>query len=97
PLAMYAFTESGETEQYWLNAIPAGGGCINNASWHLTNHRLPFGGRGHSGIGNYQGKHSFDRFSHQKAILKTPTWFDPNVKYPPFTGKLNLFKWFIGK
>jgi aldehyde dehydrogenase (NAD+) len=97
PLAMYVFTESGETEQFWLDAIPAGGGCINNASWHLTNHRLPFGGRGHSGIGNYQGKYSFDRFSHQKAILKTPTWFDPNVKYPPFTGKLNLFKWVIGK
>lgn len=97
PLAMYVFTQSDETERYWLDAIPAGGGCINNASWHLTNHRLPFGGRGYSGIGNYQGKHSFDRFSHQKSILKTPTWFDPNVKYPPFTGKLKLFKWFIGK
>ncbi|MBK7559933.1 MAG: aldehyde dehydrogenase family protein [Chitinophagaceae bacterium] len=25
--------------------------CVNNASWHLTNHHLPFGGRGLSGSG----------------------------------------------
>ena len=40
-------------------------------------------------------KFSFDTFSHQKAIMKTPTWFDPSVKYPPFKGKLRLFKWVI--
>jgi aldehyde dehydrogenase (NAD+) len=65
---------------------------VNNASWHLTNHYLPFGGRGNSGIGNYHGKNSFETFSHRKAIMKTPTWFDPDIKYPPFKGKLWLFK-----
>jgi aldehyde dehydrogenase (NAD+) len=75
--------------------VAFGGGCINNASWHLTNHHLPFGGRGFSGTGQYHGKFSFDTFSHKKAILKTPTWFDPSVKYPPFKGKLGLFKWVI--
>ena len=92
PLALYIFTASTTTEQKWLQAIPAGGGCINNATLHLTNHKLPFGGRGASGTGSYHGKYSFDTFSHKKSILKSPTWFDPNLKYPPFTGKLNLFK-----
>lgn len=92
PLAFYIFTSDSKKEKYWLEQVPFGGGCVNNASWHLTNHNLPFGGRGDSGIGHYHGKHSFDTFSHHKAIMKTPTWFDPDIKYPPFKGKLGLFK-----
>jgi len=92
PLAMYVFTSSAEKEKQWLNTVPFGGGCINNATLHLTNHKLPFGGRGASGMGNYHGKFSFDTFSHKKAVMKTPTWFDLALKYPPYTGKLNLFK-----
>ncbi len=95
PLAFYVFTSSKKKEKEWLENIAFGGGCVNNASWHLTNHNLPFGGRGFSGTGNYHGKYSFETFSHKKAIMKTPTWFDPDVKYPPFKGKLKLFKWVI--
>jgi aldehyde dehydrogenase (NAD+) len=95
PLAFYVFTSSNEKENDWLNSVAFGGGCVNNASWHLTNHHLPFGGRGFSGTGNYHGKYSFDTFSHKKAVMKTPTWFDPAIKYPPFKGKLKLFKWVI--
>jgi len=95
PLSCFVFTESKANEKFWLQHVAFGGGCINNASWHLTNHYLPFGGRGFSGIGNYHGKYSFETFSHKKAIMKTPTWFDPVIKYPPFKGKLKLFKWII--
>lgn len=97
PLAFYVFTSSKANEQFWIENVAFGGGCINNASWHLTNHNLPFGGRGFSGTGRYHGKFSFDTFSHMKGIMKTPTWFDPAVKYPPFKGKLNLFKMIIGR
>jgi aldehyde dehydrogenase (NAD+) len=92
PLAFYVFTSSNKREKDWLESVSFGGGCVNNASWHLTNHHLPFGGRGFSGTGAYHGKYSFDTFSHRKAIMKTPTWFDPSIKYPPFKGKLKLFK-----
>jgi len=92
PLAFYIYTSSNKNERRWLRAIPAGGACVNNSSWQLTNHHLPFGGRGDSGIGQYHGKNSFETFSHRKAVMKTPTWFDPNIKYPPFKGKLWLFK-----
>jgi aldehyde dehydrogenase (NAD+) len=95
PLAFYIYTSSSSKENQWLQNVAFGGGCVNNSSWHLTNHHLPFGGRGFSGTGNYHGKNSFDTFSHKKAVMKTPTWFDPAVKYPPFKGKLRLFKWII--
>lgn len=96
PLSFYLYTSSRKKEQEWLESVPAGGVCINNSSWHLTNHNLPFGGRGTSGFGNYHGPYSFETFSHRKAILKTPTWFDPDIKYPPFEGRLKLFKWVVG-
>jgi aldehyde dehydrogenase (NAD+) len=96
PLAFYVYTSSAEAEKFWLEQVPAGGTCINNSSWHLTNHHLPFGGRGPSGMGHYHGKYSFDTFSHLRAVLKTPTWFDPALKYPPFEGKLKWYKKFLG-
>lgn len=96
PLAFYIFTGSSAKEQAWLQAVPAGGACVNTATLHLTNPNLPFGGRGFSGTGAYHGKYSFETFSHKKAVMKTPTWFDPALKYPPFTGKLKLLKWLVG-
>lgn len=92
PLAFYIYTSSTKKEKEWLQAVQAGGTCINNSSWHLTNYNLPFGGRGNSGMGQYHGKNSFETFTHRRAVMKTPTWFDPNIKYPPFKGKLWLFK-----
>jgi aldehyde dehydrogenase (NAD+) len=92
PLALYLFTGNKEKEAYYFNNISFGGGCVNNTSWHFTNPHLPFGGRGGSGLGAYHGKTGFDTFTHRKAIMKTPLWFDPAMKYPPFKGKMNLFK-----
>ncbi len=96
PLAFYIFTSSTKKENDWLDAVPAGGVCVNTASVHLMNPHLPFGGRGFSGTGAYHGKYSFDTFSHKKSVMKSPTWFDPSLKYPPFTGKLKLLKWIVG-
>lgn len=95
PLSFYIYTSSSSKEKEWLASVPAGGVCINNSSWHLTNHHLPFGGRGASGSGHYHGRYTFETFSHLKAVMKTPTWFDPDIKYPPFKGRLRLFKWVI--
>ncbi|MEO7536330.1 MAG: aldehyde dehydrogenase [Ferruginibacter sp.] len=95
PLAFYVFTSSRKKETEWLNSVSFGGGCVNNAAFHLFNHEQPFGGRGYSGSGNYHGKFSYDTFSHKKAVMKTPAWFDPSIKYPPFKGKLKLFKWLV--
>jgi aldehyde dehydrogenase (NAD+) len=92
PLAFYIFTENKDRAERWLESVPAGGACVNNVSMHLLNSRLPFGGRGASGLGAYHGKFGFDVFSHLKSVMHTPTWFDPAIKYPPLTGKLGLLK-----
>jgi aldehyde dehydrogenase (NAD+) len=95
PLAFYLFTQNSKTEKNWLEAFAFGGGCVNNTLWQFTNHHLPFGGIGNSGIGAYHGKHSFYRFTHAKPIMKTPGWFDPTIKYPPYKGKMKWFKMLI--
>ena len=96
PLAFYLYTNDRTQEKEWLQQVPAGGACVNNSVFHLLNHHLPFGGRGNSGLGAYHGKYSFDTFSHKKAVLRTPVWPDPSIKYPPFKGKLGLFKKLLG-
>jgi len=91
PLAMYIFSEDKPFSERLIHEVPFGGGCVNDTIMHLTNEHLPFGGRGTSGIGNYHGKHSFDAFTHKKAILHARTWFDLKMKYPPFMKK--SLKW----
>jgi aldehyde dehydrogenase (NAD+) len=95
PLAFYLFTRDGRKERKWIEGLAFGGGCVNNTLWHVANHHLPFGGIGGSGMGAYHGKHSFDTFTHAKPVMKTPNWFDPGLKYPPFKGKLKWFRLFM--
>lgn len=95
PLAFYLFTADKKIEEEWISKVSFGGGCINNADWHFTNHHLPFGGVGNSGMGAYHGKFTFQTFTRAKPVMKTPNWFDPSIKYPPLKGKLKIFKWFI--
>lgn len=95
PLAFYLFTNNSKTEKRWIEELSFGGGCVNNTAWHFSNHYLPFGGVGNSGMGYYHGKGTFDTFTRAKPVMKTPTWFDPSIKYPPFKGKLKLFKLFF--
>jgi aldehyde dehydrogenase (NAD+) len=95
PLAFYLFTSSAQKEKEWVRKVSFGGACINNAAWHFTNHHIPFGGIRNSGIGSYHGQSTFEVFTHRKPVMKTPTWFDPDLKYPPFEKKLRLFKWVI--
>ncbi|MFI5156341.1 MAG: aldehyde dehydrogenase [Chitinophagales bacterium] len=92
PLSLYVFTSDQSKEKAWIEQIPFGGGCINNAAWQFTNPHLPFGGIGQSGMGAYHGKYSFDLFTHAKPVMKTPVWIDPSIKYPPYSGKLKWFK-----
>ena len=83
PLAFYYFGNNKKAQDVF-NQTTSGGGCINDTIMHITNHKLPFGGVGNSGMGNYHGKNSFLAFSNQRAIVSTPTWLDLPVKYVPF-------------
>lgn len=92
PLSLYLFSENKPFIKKTIGTFSFGGGCINDTVVHFGNHRLPFGGVGHSGIGAYHGKKSFDTFSHKKSILKKATWLDIPVRYAPYKNKLELLK-----
>lgn len=93
PLALYVFTRNESFAQKLINKIPYGGGCVNDTILHLANNRLPFGGVGTSGMGNYHGKFGFDTFSHKKGIVKKPFYIDIPLRYPPFyKNSLKFFK-----
>jgi len=83
PLAFYYFGKNKQANEV-LDKTTSGGGCINDTLMHITNHNLPFGGVGNSGLGKYHGRESFLAFSNQRAIVCTPTWIDLPVKYVPF-------------
>ena len=85
PLALYLFSEDKATQDRFLRTVPFGGGCINDTIIHLATSRMGFGGVGHSGMGSYHGKKSFDTFSHEKSIVNKFTWMDLPVRYMPFT------------
>lgn len=92
PLALYVFSEDRSVQDRVMGTLSFGGGCVNDTLSHIINHHLPFGGVGNSGIGGYHGKHSFDLFSHHKSVLKRTTKFEPGILFPPYEGKLKLFR-----
>lgn len=97
PLSCYIFTSSKENRTKIENEISFGGGAINDAIMHISNDKLPFGGVGASGMGNYHGKFGFDAFSHFKSILNKPTWLEFNFKYAPYTSwKQKVIKKLLG-
>lgn len=83
PLAFYYFGTNKKAKEV-LARTTSGGACINDTLMHITNHNLPFGGVGNSGLGKYHGKESFLAFSNRRAIVTTPTWIDLPLKYAPF-------------
>ena len=92
PLAFYIFSENHSFAKKLIENYSFGGGCINDTVVHFSNKRLPFGGVGHSGIGAYHGKLSFDIFSHHKAIVKKGNWLDLPMRYAPYKDKLASIK-----
>lgn len=83
PLAFYYF---GKQSDAWemISRTTSGGACINDVIMHVANSRIPFGGVGNSGMGNYHSERSFLAFSHERSVLSTPTWIDLKFRYMPY-------------
>ena len=83
PLAFYYF---GKASDGWdlIGRTTSGGACINDTIMHIANSKIPFGGVGNSGMGSYHSERSFLAFSHERAIVKTPTWIDLKFRYMPY-------------
>ena len=87
PLALYLFSRDAAAETRVLGETSSGGACINGTILHIGNSKMPFGGVGPSGMGAYHGRHSFETFSHRKAVLRRGFRFDIKMMYPPYTEK----------
>ena len=83
PLAFYYF---GKEADAWdlIGQTTSGGACINDTIMHIANSHIPFGGVGTSGMGSYHSERSFLAFTHERAVLKTPTWIDLKFRYMPY-------------
>lgn len=93
PLSLYIFTRNTRLAKKIQSSFRSGTGMINDTVVHFVNSTTPFGGIGESGMGSYHGKTGFDCFTHRKAVISKPTWFELWAKYPPYTKfKLKLVK-----
>ncbi len=83
PLAFYIFSTDKKFQKNLIDKYSFGGGVINDVLAHFVNPRLPFGGVGNSGMGNYHGKYSFLTFSRPKPVVKRRFFPDLFVRYLP--------------
>lgn len=98
PLALYVFARDGEAIRRVERETTSGGLGINVTVAHVGSAALPFGGVGESGSGAYHGRHSFEAFSHRKAVLSKPTALDTlRLVYPPIpAGRRDLIRRILG-
>jgi coniferyl-aldehyde dehydrogenase len=99
PLAAYVYSESAKTRDRFGERVVSGALSINATAVHFAQDELPFGGVGHSGMGQYHGREGFLTFSHQKAVYRQ---LRPNLMHlmaPPYAGgiKQRMIEFMIGK
>lgn len=83
PLAFYYFGNPKDA-QWLLRHTSSGGACINDVILHFANGKIPFGGVGQAGMGNYHGKKSYDCFSHYRSVLSSSKTVDTPFRYMPY-------------
>ena len=71
--------------------------CINEALIQVGVDDLPFGGIGHSGMGQYHGHEGFLTMSKAKAVMSKGRLNSMKFMYPPYRGLIQrwLLKWLI--
>ncbi|NWW71549.1 AL3A2 dehydrogenase, partial [Climacteris rufus] len=85
PLALYVFSNNKQLIKRVISETSSGGMTANDVLMHSVVPGLPFGGVGHSGMGAYHGKYSFETFSHRRACLIKDLRMEMvnKVRYPP--------------
>ncbi|MGB8326318.1 MAG: coniferyl aldehyde dehydrogenase [Steroidobacteraceae bacterium] len=83
PLALYPFTRDRELQNYYISQVMSGGVGVNEPLLHVSQHDLPFGGVGASGMGHYHAREGFNTFSklrpvfYQGPLSAIQMWFQP--------------------
>lgn len=87
PLALYPFTNDRRTANDLMMRVMSGGVGVNDALFHATQHTLPFGGVGDSGMGHYHGHDGFVTFSKMRPVFYQARFSGMRFMWPPY-GKL---------
>lgn len=94
PLALYIFSTDKRRVKKYLTMRSSGGAVVNDTVIHSANPHLPFGGKGNSGMGAYHGLHSFETFSHKRAVVYRCLALDL-PRYAPYPKDYSLIKRFL--
>ena len=84
PLALYLFEQDQSKIDHVLARTHAGGVSLNDTLYHVTQHNLPFGGVGPSGMGGYHGEAGFRTFSHMKPVFHQARFNGTGLLNPPY-------------
>ncbi|XP_032563481.1 aldehyde dehydrogenase family 3 member A2-like [Chiroxiphia lanceolata] len=85
PLALYVFSNDKKLIRRVISETSSGGMTANDVLMHMVVPDLPFGGVGHSGMGAYHGRYSFETFSHRRTCLIRDLKLEVlnKMRYPP--------------
>jgi coniferyl-aldehyde dehydrogenase len=97
PLAMYPFTRDKKLADLYIERIMSGGVSINDALLHVSQHDLPFGGVGGSGMGHYHGKEGFNSCSKMRPVFHQANFTINKFLAPPYTGMKDKIYRFLTK
>ncbi|KAJ0174245.1 hypothetical protein K1T71_010391 [Dendrolimus kikuchii] len=101
-LVLYVFSKQNNIQKLFTEQTRSGSINMNDTIMFYAVDTLPFGGVGHSGIGAYHGKATFDTFTHKKScLIKTFSSLGEkitSIRYPPYTdGNLKLISTLLRK
>lgn len=96
PLAVYVFSTDYKLTEQVSSGTSSGGISVNDTIMQAAVPSLPFGGVGHSGMGRYHGKASFDVFSNVKSYFYRNQMMESmnSLRYPPYDSNASALKWF---
>ncbi len=93
PLALYIFTKDKPIIGQLHSLLSFGSAAINTCILQYTNHHLPFGGVGNSGMGRYHGRYSFETFTYPQSCYERYLFPNITLHHPPFTPRKKRWLW----
>jgi len=84
PLGLYLFTNDKDLQDRVIKRTISGGVSINDCSFHVAQHDMPFGGVGASGMGHYHAYEGFVEFSKLRPIFSQFRYSALPLLYPPY-------------
>ena len=91
PLSISVFGSDADAKRV-AASTSSGSVTVNDCVMQKAELNIPFGGVGASGFGRYNGKYSFETFSHYKPVIHRSLKSDIDARYPPYSpSKRELF------